>query len=182
MKKVWLAGLLLMAMAAVFYTAAAAKEVRYYAKEEVTKGMEFFNAGKLAEAKGRFDQAIVIDPSYAQAYYGLAQVYAAQGKFKTAASYFRKTIDLSESPKPEVYVNLGFVLILQGNDQEGLQMYDKALAIDPMNKEAHFNLAQYYCNQLDGKRAWEHIRFAQKVGAVISQEQLDDMQSICPEK
>ena len=163
-------------------TACAAKEVRYYAKEEVTKGREFFNAGKLAEAKGRFEQAIVIDSTYDQAYYGLAQVYAAQEKFGTAANYFRKAIELSESPKPEAYVNLGFVLTLQGNDQEGLQMYDKALAIDPMNKEAHINLAQYYCNQLDGKKVWEHIRFAQKVGAVIPREQLDDMQSICPEK
>jgi len=182
MKIVWLTGLLLMLMAPMLYTTAGAKEVRYYAKEEVAKGWDFFNAGKLDEAKGRFEQATVIDSSYAQAYYGLAQVYAAQEKFGPAANLLRKTIELAESPMPEAYVNLGFVLILQGNDQEGLRMYDKALAIDPMNKEAHINLAQYYCNQLDGKRAWEHIRFSQKVGADIPGEQLDDMRTICPEK
>jgi Tfp pilus assembly protein PilF len=182
MKKVWVVILLPLIVASAFYSDSAAKEVRYYAEEEVTRGWEFFNAGKLAEARGRFEQATVIDSSYAQAYYGLAQVYAAQEKFGTAANYFRKTIELADPPIPEAYVNLGFVLILQGNDQEGMQMYNKALSLDPMNKEAHINLAQYYCTQLDGKKAWEHLRFAQKVGAVIPGEQLDDMRSICPEK
>lgn len=182
MKNICLAGLLLLTILPVLHTGAVAKEVRYYATEEAGKGWEYFNAGNLAEAKGRFEQAIKIDPSYAQAYYGLGQVYAAQEKFSKAAGYFRKAIELAEKPRPEVYVNLGFVLILQGNDREGLQMYDQALVLDPMNKEAHINLAQYYCNQLDGRKAWEHLRFAQKVGAVIPREQLEDMQSICPEK
>lgn len=182
MKKVWLVGLLLLAALPLFSALTVAKEVSYYAQEEVTRGWEYFNQGKLAEAKGRFEQATRMDPSFAPGYYGLAQVYGAEGKFGLAVNLFRKTIELAEPPMPEAYVNLGFVLILQGNEEEGLQMYNQALAIDPLNKEAHVNLAQYYCSQLDGRKAWEHIRLAQKLQALISREQLDDMQSICPEK
>lgn len=182
MKKVWLIGLLLLTGLPALLNAAPAKEVSYYAQEEVTKGWEFFNQGKLVEARGRFEQAARMDPSFAPAYYGLAQVYGAEGKFTLAVNFFRKTIELAEPPMPEAYVNLGFVLILQGNDQEGLQMYNQALALDPMNKGAHINLAQYYCSQLDGRKAWEHIRFVQKLKAVIPPEQLADMQSICPEE
>jgi Tfp pilus assembly protein PilF len=182
MNKVWLLCLLLLAAMTALSSAAAAKEVDFYAREEVVKGWEFFNQGKLAEARGRFEQAARMDPGHAPAYYGMAQVYGAEGKFALAAQFFRKTIELADPPMPEAYVNLGFVLILQGNDQEGLQMYNRALALDPLNKEAHINLAQYYCSQLDGQKAWEHVRFAQKLKAVISPEQLDDMQSICPEE
>ncbi|MEN8141980.1 MAG: tetratricopeptide repeat protein [Thermodesulfobacteriota bacterium] len=158
-----------------------AKDVSFYAQKEVDKGWEAFNGGDLDGALRDFNQASKIDSSYAQAYYGKGHVYIAQDKFGLAIRFFTKTIDLAREPMPEAYVYLGLSNALIGNEQEAVRMYNKALSIDPMNKDAHINLANYYCSELNGKKAWEHIRFALKMKATINEDLLKEMQSLCPE-
>ena len=80
------------------------------------------------------------------------------------------------------FLNLGFALNMIGNDSEALKMYNKALSIDPVNREAHLNLADFYCSQMNGRKAWGHIRFVQKLGDEIPGEQLEEMNKLCPEK
>ena len=159
----------------------AAEDVSFYAQKEVDKGWEAFNGGDLDRALRDFNQAAKIDPSYAPAYYGKGHVYIAQDKFGLAIRFFKKTIDLAKEPMPEAFVYRGLANALIGNEREAVRMYNKALSIDPLNKEAHLNLADYYCSELNGKKAWEHIRFAQKLGAKISADQLTEMKSLCPE-
>lgn len=159
-----------------------AEDVSFYAKQEVEKGWEAFKGGDLAAALRSFNQATVIDPSYAPGYYGKGHAHIAQNQLGLAITNFKKTIELADPPMVEAYVNLGFALTLSGRDQDGLQMYNQALALDPLNKEAHLNLANFYCSELDGKQAWEHVRFAQKLKAKISEEQLAEMRSLCPEE
>lgn len=158
-----------------------AEEVSFYAQKEVDKGWEAFNGGDLDRALRDFNQAAKIDPSYAPAYYGKGHVYIAQDKFGLAIRFFTKTIDLAKEPMPEAFVYRGLANALIGNEQEAVRMYNKALSIDPFNKEAHLNLANYYCSELNGKKAWEHIRFAMKMKAEISDELLKEMKSLCPE-
>ena len=159
----------------------SAKEMKELAQEEVQKGWGFFAENDLDAALGRFNQAIIIDPNHATAYYGKAHVYSAKNLPREAIKFYRKTIEIADPPMVEAYVNLGFTLTLAGNEEEGYQMYNKALSIDPNNKDAHINLGQYFCGQLNGKRAWEHINFALSQGAEIAEDQLADMRSICPE-
>ena len=160
---------------------AGGEEVSFYAAQEVEKGWNAFNGGDLDEALRSFNQAAIIDPSHVPAYYGKGHVYLAMDKIGLAIKFFEKTIELAKPPMPEAYVNLGFSLTMIGREQDGLKMYNKALLIDPMNKDAHINLANFYCSELNGKKAWEHIRFAQKLGSMISGEQLAEMKSLCPE-
>ena len=157
------------------------EEVGFYAAQEVEKGWEALKGGDLDEALRSFNQAAIIDPSHVPAYYGKGHVYLAKDKIGLAINFFEKTIELAKPPMPEAYVNLGFALTLIGREQDGLKMYNKALSIDPMNKDAHINLANFYCSELNGKKAWEHIRFAQKLGTTISNDQLAEMKSLCPE-
>ncbi|MEN8136581.1 MAG: tetratricopeptide repeat protein [Thermodesulfobacteriota bacterium] len=158
-----------------------AEDASFYAGQEVAKAWESLNGGDLAGALRSFKQATVIDPQYAPAYYGKGHAYLVQDKIGLAVANFKKTIELADPPMVEAYVNLGFALTLLGREQEGLNMYNQALALDPMNKEAHLNLANFYCSELNGTKAWEHIRFAQKMKAEISPEQLAEMESLCPE-
>jgi tetratricopeptide (TPR) repeat protein len=160
---------------------AGAEDVGFYAALEVKKGWNAFKGGDIDEALRSFNQAAIIDSTHAPAYYGKGHVYLAKDKIGLAIKFFEKTIELAEPPMPEAYVNLGFSLTLIGREQDGLKMYNKALSIDPMNKDAHINLANFYCSELNGKKAWEHIRFAQKLGSMISNEQLAEMKSLCPE-
>lgn len=157
-----------------------AEDVSFYAEQEVEKAWEAFNGGDLGGALRRFKQATIIDPQYAPGYYGRGHTYLAQNKIGLAITNFKKAIELADPPMVEAYVNLGFALTLFGREQEGFKMYNQALALDPLNKEAHLNLANFYCSELNGKKAWEHIRFAQKMKAEISPEQLVEMESLCP--
>ena len=162
-------------------SAVVAEDVQHYAAQEVEKGWQAFNGGDTDEALRSFNQASIIDPTHAPAYYGKGHVYIAQDKIGLAISFFEKTIELADPPMPEAYVNLGFALTLIGREQDGLKYYNQALSIDPLNKEAHINLANFYCSELNGKKAWEHVRFSQKLGAKISDDQLSEMKSLCPE-
>jgi tetratricopeptide (TPR) repeat protein len=159
----------------------SAENVNFYAKQEVEKGWAAFNGGDLAGALRSFQQGTIIDPEYAPGYYGKGHVYLAQNKIGLAVTNFKKTIELADPPMVGAYVNLGFALTLLGREQEGLEMYNQALEMDPLNKEVHLNLANFYCSELNGRKAWEHIRFAQKLQAKISAEQLAEMKSLCPE-
>ncbi|MBU0674969.1 MAG: tetratricopeptide repeat protein [Proteobacteria bacterium] len=158
-----------------------AEEVSHYAGMEVEKGREFFKNGDFDAALGRFNQAIILDPGYAPAYYGSAQVYGARNQMSQAIHYFRKTIELADPPMVDAYVNLGIALMVTGKEDESFQMFQKALEIDPDNRNVHANLAQYYCSQLNGAKAWAHIKIAQRLGLKVNEEQLTDMESICPE-
>jgi tetratricopeptide (TPR) repeat protein len=163
-------------------TPGSAEDVGFYAKQEVEKGWEAFSNGDIDSALRSFHQATIVDPQYAPGYYGKGHAYMARNKLGPAIVNFEKTIELADPPLVEAYVNLGFALTLSGRDQEGLRMYNKALALDPMNKEAHLNLANFYCSELNGKKAWEHVRFAQKLAANISAELLAEMEALCPEE
>ncbi|MDF1577409.1 MAG: tetratricopeptide repeat protein [Desulfobulbales bacterium] len=159
-----------------------AEDVSFYAEQELEKGWQAFNQGDLAAAVRSFRQAAVINPQYAPAYYAQGHADLAQNRLGAAIANFRKAIDLADPPMVEAYINLGFALTLSGRDQEGLQMYNQALALDPMNKDLQLNLSNYYCSQLNAEKAWEHIRFARKMGAEISEEQLEEMRSLCPDE
>ena len=52
-----------------------AAEEHYYA------GIDFFGAGKLAEAVAEYQRALELDPRFADALHGLAQAYHAQQDF-----------------------------------------------------------------------------------------------------
>lgn len=158
-----------------------AEDVSFYAGQEVAKGWESLKGGNPGGALRQFHQATIIDPQYAPGYYGKGHAYLAQNKIGLAVSNFKKTIELADPPLVEAYVNLGFALTLSGREQEGLKMYNQALALDPMNPEVHLNLANFYCSELDGAKAWGHIRFVQKMKVEISAELLEEMQSLCPE-
>lgn len=161
---------------------ARAEDVSFYAEQEVDKGWQAFEEGNLNAAVQSFRQATVVDPEYAPAYYALGHADLARNQLGGAIANFKKAIELADPPMIEAYINLGFALTLAGRDREGLQTYNEALALAPQNRELHLNLANYYCSQLDGKKAWEHIRFVQELDGEISEELLEEMRSLCPEE
>ncbi len=159
-----------------------AEDVNFYAQQEVEKGWQAFAEGDLEAAFRGFRQATTINPQYAAAYYALGHANLARTRTSAAIANFRKAIELADPPMVEAYINLGFALTLAGRDQEGLAVYNQALALEPMNQELHLNLANYYCSQLNGSKAWEHIRFVRKLEVEIAEEQLEEMHSLCPEE
>jgi tetratricopeptide (TPR) repeat protein len=69
-------------------TTPAKAEDHYYA------GIDFFGEGKLDEAIAEYDQALAIEPRFADALHGLAQAYHAKGEFDRAIGTAQKILEI----------------------------------------------------------------------------------------
>jgi tetratricopeptide (TPR) repeat protein len=54
-----------------------------------------WNAGKIAEAKTQFEQAVKSKPDYADAHYRLGMAYLNEGKLPEAGTEFEKYVELA---------------------------------------------------------------------------------------
>jgi Flp pilus assembly protein TadD len=59
------------------------------------QGVILWNAGKIAEAKTQFEQAVKTKPDYADAHYRLAMAYLNEGKLPEAGAEFEKYVQLA---------------------------------------------------------------------------------------
>ena len=107
-------------------------------------------AQNIDNAISLFQQALQQDPRYALADAGLGEAYwrkyeqtkdtkwADAAKESSAAA-----IGLNEN-LAEVYITLGMVLSGTGHHEEGIQNFQKALDLDPINADAYRGLARTY--------------------------------------
>jgi tetratricopeptide (TPR) repeat protein len=61
------------------------------------QGVILWNAGKIADAKGQFEQAVKAKPDYADAHYRLGMAYLNEGKLPEAGTEFEKYVELAPS-------------------------------------------------------------------------------------
>ncbi len=89
-----------------------------------------------------FEEAIRIDPSYAEAYNNLGLVYTQSGTDDKAEKAFRSAIDASPD-FADAHQNMGALLII--SDAPGaIRELEKAVALQPQMLKAHYNLALAY--------------------------------------
>ena len=180
MKKKFLVFVFLLSTCSISLCYAAETGVEKFAVDATEKGWRYFNNGDLETALKRFHQATILDPKYAPGYYGKAYVYSVQNKADLAIENYRKTIELADPPYTHAYGNLGLALMMTGNEQEGFQMVQKALEIDPNNAEAHLTLSNYYCAKNNGKLAREHLAKAKQLGVQADLSLIEEMKTECP--
>jgi len=151
-----------------------------FAVDLTQKGWRYFNIGDLDTALKRFRQAIILDPDFAPGYYGVGYIYSIQNRLSLSIQYYRKAIELADPPYTHAYGNLGLALMMSGKKQEGFQMVQKALEIDPNNGEAHISLTNYYCSEKNGKLARVHLEKAKVIGAQPDPGLVEEMKTECP--
>ena len=151
-----------------------AQDIKPHARHAVELGWSYFNRGDMDTALQRFRQALISDPDFAPAYFGIAYVYSVQNKLDLAIENYRKSIEKDPSFSHS-YSNLGLALVAQRRFKEALPMLERALAIDPRNGDAHVNLAVYYFETGDYQGAWKHVHLAQDNGAAVRPEFLRDL-------
>ncbi|HUE83518.1 MAG TPA: tetratricopeptide repeat protein [Pyrinomonadaceae bacterium] len=91
-----------------------------------------------------FDQAIAIDPRYASAYAGLAEVYTEMSFFAFHRGYMpkareaaRKALELDDM-LGEAHKSLGVILMYYDRDYAGAEYeFKRAIALDPRNAHIH---------------------------------------------
>ncbi len=172
--------ILVLAIAMLCTYPAAAQDVSPYAKGAVELGWSYFNKGDMDTALKRFNQALILDPDFAPAYFGIAYVYSVQNKLDHAIQNYRKSIE-KDPTFSHSYSNLGLALLYSGKPKEAFPNLKKALDIDSKNGDAHVNIALYYFAAGDYSSSWRHIHLAQKYMANVNPNFLSDLKEKLPE-
>jgi protein involved in polysaccharide export with SLBB domain/cytochrome c-type biogenesis protein CcmH/NrfG len=142
MKKIFLLGLIVCAAVSgapvargVAFAPQGGAEV--YARD----GARFALEGRLAEAARAFEQAVALDPSNGNAFYGLGNVYAEMGRWADAVNAYYKALSLNKEDV-EALNNLGVALGMRGQHVQAASAFQRAIKIYPKWAEPYYHLGE----------------------------------------
>jgi tetratricopeptide (TPR) repeat protein len=111
--------------------------------------------GNMAAAEQVLKKALEIDPKLAKTHFFLASAIKPMGRYDEALEHLRTAA--AQYPRDRVVLNqLGRVLFLKRQYAEAIAEFDKVLAIDPEDLQAHYNLMLCYQGLRQPERAQKH--------------------------
>ena len=96
--------------------------------------------GQSDEAIVRFDEAIKLQPYYADAYYNRGSVLFAKGRTEEAVADWEKTLQIDPS-YADAQTGLGNALLRKGSPREAITHYEQAAALAPEDPHCRNNIA-----------------------------------------
>ena len=135
------------------------------------RGRQLIRREKEAESRAAaelFRQAARLDPSFAAAHAGLAQILAlmifrrqelAKSMLAEARQASERALDLAPD-LVEAWVSRAIVHMVARESDDSALAYERALALDPRCFDAHYFYARFYVTQGDHARAIEHYEKA----------------------
>ncbi|HEX7313425.1 MAG TPA: tetratricopeptide repeat protein [Pyrinomonadaceae bacterium] len=142
MKKIFVFGLIV--CAAVFHSTAArgfAFTPQGGAEPYARDGARLALEGRLAEAARAFEQAVALDPSNGNAFYGLGNVYAEMGRWADAVNTYYKAVSLNKDDV-EALNNLGVALAMRGQHVQAAGAFQRAIKVYPKWAEPYYHLGE----------------------------------------
>jgi tetratricopeptide (TPR) repeat protein len=95
-----------------------------------TLGVAYKNTGNLGKAVVCYKKSIETDPTHAEAYYNLGNIYAQNKQFRIARDLYRRAMKID--PKAtRAYNNLGNIYFETGRLDSALKYYGIAIDLDP---------------------------------------------------
>ena len=146
-------------------------------------GLSYKELGHFEKAKSGLEQAVELAPSFSDAYFQLGLLYRLDEKtFPQATENLKEAIEQGLT-RPDVYKELGFVLLKQGRYQEAVLQLKLALKDNPDFKEPYYLLADAY-RKLGMKQEaasalerFQSLRSAARKARNAAQEQQDRAQA-----
>jgi Tfp pilus assembly protein PilF len=123
-----------------------------YADGWVNVARARLDEGRTAEAKEVLEKALAIDPALAKTHFFLGMALKNLGQYDDAKQHFEQARD--KYPRDRVVRNqLGRVLFLKRQFKDAIAEFEAALAIDPEDLQAHYNLMLCYQGLGDREQA-----------------------------
>jgi len=145
-------------------------------------GIAYHQMLQMNEARKYYEQAIKLNPKYAEAINNLGTIYYAKRSYRRAIGQYNKALKLAPN-SGSIYSNLGTAQFARKKYEEASASYQKALALDPevfehrsaygtllqertVGEKArfHYYLAKTYANAGNTARAIQYIRMALEEG------------------
>ncbi len=110
-------------------------------------GRAYYTVARLAEARKAFQTVLDLDPQNVKAETNLGLVHESSGELDAAIEAYRRAIAWQKEslrPSEQPYVNLGNILMEQGQTKEAIEPLEKAVALAPDNAYCRLTLGIYY--------------------------------------
>ena len=136
----------------------------------VALGTLYWRTGRTAAAETAFNEALAINPQFANAMTGLANVYQRQQKYNEAEALFRTAI-ATQPANWETINNLARFLFSMGRYVESADAYRQLTYLDPTNFHARSGLGSALTMAGDfeaGKQAYEESLDIEKTNTAYS--------------
>lgn len=111
--------------------------------------------GRIADAIGHYEHALVFQPGHAGAHYNLGIALGSQGRVDEAVWHYQRAVAIRPD-YADAHNNLGVAFAAQGKSEDAAAYYRKALAANPDHAEAHNNLANIFREQGNFDQAMAH--------------------------
>mmetsp|Transcript_834 Transcript_834/g.2434 ORF Transcript_834/g.2434 Transcript_834/m.2434 type:complete len:138 (+) Transcript_834:603-1016(+) len=103
-----------------------------------------------------YRKALALNGRHYTAWYGIGHVYLKQEKYGLAEQHFRVALSLHPESSSLCY-HLGCCLTLQGRKEEGLEILNDAVRLDPSNPIARFERAKILTGLNQLREAYEDL-------------------------
>ncbi len=118
-------------------------------------GRAALQEGDLARARTVLEKALALNPNLARTNFFYGSLMKSTGDYDQAAAHFQ--IVLAKYPHDRVALNnYGRILFLQRKYTDAVKILQQALAVDPEDLQAHYNLMLCYNGLGDEKMSKEH--------------------------
>ncbi len=141
----------------------SADRTNYAAELHTYAGVGLQTRGRIQEAMGEYQQAIQMDPDYADAHRYLGAAYQASGKTDLAVKEFECAIVLRPDHE-EAIGDLAVIRFEQGKVIEAIDMLHTVLELNPDNRTAMINLG---VGLMRLKRKTEAAEWFKKAGVAV---------------
>ena len=112
--------------------------------------------GDKENARSDYKKSLELKPDFLLSITALGKMYAEQGDYVGAASYYRKAFDLGITDSTVLY-NYGASLVNQENIDEAKTVFDKVILLDPYYADAYYQVGIIYLGLNDNAKAKEYL-------------------------
>jgi tetratricopeptide (TPR) repeat protein len=153
----WPALLLLASICCVTPRSATSQTSEGQLEQSFRAGQDAMRRGEFAAAAEKFKKVLALDPNLPEAEINLGLAYQSLFEYDLAISHLTK--GLRERPSlvgPTVIVGMDYLKL--GSPDKAIPFLQRALKLDPSNREAHEAMTLYYLGRNDFQSAAEEFR------------------------